>query len=174
MSFKIVKKRDKIKKALVIGDSNTWGYDPRSYFGGKYKKTWVDCLNVQGWKFESNGINGRCLHDILDMKVYEPYDFIWICLGTNDILQYRKIENIIEDMKIILTHFENAGILCPPVIEIVEFKQKSIELNQEYMKLKVPCIPYEKAELCFDGIHFSESGHKQFASNINKILNKKL
>ena len=42
------------------------------------------------------------------------------------------------------------------------------------MKLKVPCIPYEKVELCFDGIHFSESGHKQFASNINKILNKKL
>ena len=153
MSFKIVKKRDKMKKALVIGDSNTWGYDPRSYFGGKYKKTWVEYLEVQDWKFISNGINGRCLHDIL---------------------QYRKIENIIEDMKIILTHFENAGILCPPVIEIVEFKQKSIELNQEYMKLKVPCIPYEKVELCFDGIHFSESGHKQFASNINKILNKKL
>ena len=112
-----------MKKALVIGDSNTWGYDPRSYFGGKYKKTWVEYLEVHDWKFISNGINGRCLHDILDMKVYEPYDFIWICLGTNDILQYRKIENIIEDMKIILTHFENAGILCPPVIEIVEFKQ---------------------------------------------------
>ena len=33
-------------KILCFGDSNTYGYDPRSYFGGQYsaKHRWVDLL----------------------------------------------------------------------------------------------------------------------------------
>ena len=33
-------------KMLCFGDSNTYGYDPRSYFGGQYpaQHRWVDLL----------------------------------------------------------------------------------------------------------------------------------
>ena len=34
-------------KILCFGDSNTYGYDPRSYFGGQYlaQHRWVDLLH---------------------------------------------------------------------------------------------------------------------------------
>ena len=33
-------------KVICFGDSNTYGYDPRSYFGGQYpaQNRWVDLL----------------------------------------------------------------------------------------------------------------------------------
>ena len=41
-----------MKKALILGDSNTCGYDPRGYFQ-RYDLTYVDYLNdlVAGWMF---------------------------------------------------------------------------------------------------------------------------
>lgn len=40
------------EKALILGDSNTWGYDPRGYFQ-RYDLTYKDYLNdlVAGWMF---------------------------------------------------------------------------------------------------------------------------
>lgn len=36
-----------MKKILCIGDSNTYGYDPRSYIGGRYPEgvRWTSCLS---------------------------------------------------------------------------------------------------------------------------------
>ena len=31
-------------KLICFGDSNTWGYDPRGYFGGRYDHPWPDIL----------------------------------------------------------------------------------------------------------------------------------
>ena len=48
-------------KVICIGDSNTWGYDPRSYFGGRYEANcrWVDILAEKtGWVVINEGING--------------------------------------------------------------------------------------------------------------------
>ena len=41
-----------MKKALILGDSNTWGYDPRGYFQ-RYDLTYKDYLNdlVAKWTF---------------------------------------------------------------------------------------------------------------------------
>lgn len=41
-----------MKKVLFLGDSNTWGYDPRGYFQ-RYDLTYIDYLNdlVPGWIF---------------------------------------------------------------------------------------------------------------------------
>lgn len=39
-------------EVICFGDSNTYGYDPRSYFGGRYDadSRWVDILAAQtGW-----------------------------------------------------------------------------------------------------------------------------
>ena len=49
-------------KILCFGDSNTYGYDPRSYFGGQYpaKHRWVDLLAQKlDCKAVNAGENGR-------------------------------------------------------------------------------------------------------------------
>ena len=60
-----------MKKALILGDSNTWGYDPRGYFQ-RYDLTYKDYLNdlVAGWMFFEDSLNGRLLRDVKD----ETYD----------------------------------------------------------------------------------------------------
>ena len=47
---------------LCFGDSNTYGYDPRGYFGGRYEadSRWVDILAEKtGWTVCNMGQNGR-------------------------------------------------------------------------------------------------------------------
>ena len=75
-------------KVICIGDSNTWGYDPRSYVGDRYEADcrWVDILaDKTGWKIINEGVNGMCIPK-------NPAAFLgladqWIImLGTNDIL----------------------------------------------------------------------------------------
>ena len=37
-------------KILCFGDSNTYGYDPRGYFGGRYDDRWPEVLAaLTGW-----------------------------------------------------------------------------------------------------------------------------
>lgn len=47
---------------ICFGDSNTYGYDPRSYLGGRYgpDSRWVDILAEKtGWTICNMGQNGR-------------------------------------------------------------------------------------------------------------------
>ncbi|MFR5900125.1 MAG: hypothetical protein ACLUIO_11625 [Neglectibacter timonensis] len=47
---------------ICFGDSNTYGYDPRGYFGGRYDadNRWVDILAAEtGWTISNMGQNGR-------------------------------------------------------------------------------------------------------------------
>ena len=47
---------------ICFGDSNTYGYDPRSYLGGRYNpdSRWVDILAEKtGWTVCNMGQNGR-------------------------------------------------------------------------------------------------------------------
>ena len=47
---------------ICFGDSNTYGYDPRSYLGGRYDtdSRWVDILAAKtGWTVCNMGENGR-------------------------------------------------------------------------------------------------------------------
>ena len=49
-------------RLLCFGDSNTYGYDPRSYFGSRYDAAnrWVDLLAAKtGWELLNAGQNGR-------------------------------------------------------------------------------------------------------------------
>ena len=51
------------RRLLCYGDSNTYGYDPRSYLGGRYPKTvrWTGLLDAEGWKVINKGENGRSI-----------------------------------------------------------------------------------------------------------------
>lgn len=47
---------------ICFGDSNTYGYDPNGYFGGRYDgdSRWVDILASEtGWTVSNMGENGR-------------------------------------------------------------------------------------------------------------------
>lgn len=78
------------------GDSNTYGYDPRSLLGEAYPGGgWVEQLGqLWGIKLENLGMNGREIPDTpyqmsLPAKVMErcagPAQ-LWVMLGTNDCL----------------------------------------------------------------------------------------
>ena len=49
-------------KLICLGDSNTYGYDPRSWLGGRYPadSRWVDILAAKtDWEVLNLGQNGR-------------------------------------------------------------------------------------------------------------------
>ena len=74
---------------ICFGDSNTYGYDPRGYFGGHYDadSRWVDILAKKtGWTICNMGQNGR---EIPSSTLPFPADtdLLIVMLGTNDLLQ---------------------------------------------------------------------------------------
>ena len=51
------------RRLLCFGDSNTYGYDSRSYLGERYPESvrWTALLNAGGWKVINKGENGRSI-----------------------------------------------------------------------------------------------------------------
>lgn len=87
-----------MRKVLFYGDSNTYGYDPRGYLGGRYPESsrWPNLLQAglgRMWKIESDGMNGRTIpymrfqiEGMLNrIECCAPLDLFAIFLGTNDL-----------------------------------------------------------------------------------------
>ena len=81
-------------KVICFGDSNTYGYDPRSRLGGRYgaDSRWVDILMAEsGWTILNWGENGREIP--ASAPAFPPgTDRLILMLGTNDLLQGRSPE----------------------------------------------------------------------------------
>lgn len=84
------------RRLLCYGDSNTYGYDPRSYLGGRYPESvrWTALLKGYGWEDINRGENGRSIPRSgreTDMAVQslcrEEADILTVMLGSNDLLQ---------------------------------------------------------------------------------------
>ena len=86
------------KQILFYGDSNTYGYDPRGFFGGRYapENRWTDIL-AKGlrnmWDVYAEGRNGRMIPTAPEypdvgrmIRARRPLDIFACMLGTNDIL----------------------------------------------------------------------------------------
>ncbi len=85
---------------ICYGDSNTYGYDSRSFFGGRYEedKRWPEILDREtDWTVLNYGKNGRCTPYFLpeiewvtnrlkQWKNEAAPVWLWIMLGTNDLL----------------------------------------------------------------------------------------
>ena len=87
------------KRILCFGDSNTYGYDPRSYLGGRYPEDsrWPSILSAMPeWDTLNLGENGReipCRPPALSyaLEIFSrcmPWDAAVIMLGGNDLLQH--------------------------------------------------------------------------------------
>lgn len=177
-------------KVVCFGDSNTWGYDPRDFFGGSYDATWPDLLQKKtGWNVCNWGENGR---EIPGSPVIFPVDMdlLILMLGTNDILQGRTPDEISEKMEVFLRTLpvdrSKILLIAPPHLRYgawvtdPEMLRASETLSEAFRVLSLEsAILFADAqdwnvEIAYDGVHFTEQGHRHFAEGILKSIKEEL
>ena len=177
-------------KILCIGDSNTYGYDPRSYFGSRYpvEVRWTGRL--EGHEVINCGMNGLAVpydsRPFAEMIRAKSPDLAVVMLGSNDLLEGADAAAAADRMDTFLTAVLATGVrvllLAPPPMQHGEWVQRktlieeSENLRQCYRALgeKRGCFFADAGdwdvELLSDGVHFSPSGHAAFARGLAKAL----
>lgn len=163
-------------KILCYGDSNTFGYDPRGYFGGRYDDPWPELLGkLTGWEVRNNGMNGR---QIPKSAVVFPKDAdrILLMLGTNDLLSGADAGETARRMGEFLQKNDTRKVILlpPPHLWRGEWVADDALVDQSqllpelYAALGVPCIDTSGWDIpmAYDGVHFTEDGHRIFAENL--------
>ena len=180
-------------RILCFGDSNTYGYDPRGFFGDRYgaEDRWVDLLAKQtGHEIINAGANGREIprspYALRLLTQQQEVDIFLAMLGTNDLLQGASAKEATARMEAflnpLLPHCKQTLLVAPPPMKrgawvpTDELVSESILLAEEYKllaeKLNIPFVDtrHWNIELAFDGVHFTESGHHTFAEKLRKEL----
>ena len=175
-------------KILCYGDSNTYGYDPCSCFGGRYpaEGRWVDLLaGMLGCETVNGGENGReipaypwALNRFAELlAAQKPLDLLIVMLGTNDLLQGNDPESVTARMERFLKgiDFEKSGILLvtpPPMkrgawVPTQDLVDGSRALDESYRnlaeRLGIHHAGSPELPMTFDGVHLTEEGHKGLA-----------
>ena len=111
-------------KVICFGDSNTYGYDPRSYLGGRYAadSQWVDILAEKtGWTVRNLGENGREIPSSTPTFPADT-DLLIVMLGTNDLLQGRSPEQAAERLERFLSGItldrKKILLIAPPLVAL--------------------------------------------------------
>lgn len=129
-----------MKKVFFYGDSNTYGYDPAFYTGGRYprRSRWTTLLaeRLEGtWEVAVDGMPGRMIPRagrgadmVLDSwRAEMPVDLFAVMLGTNDLLSMRtpdasavaaKMENLIHGAQESLA--AKILLIAPPQIRFTD------------------------------------------------------
>ena len=184
-------------KILCFGDSNTYGYDPRSFFGSQYgpEHRWVDIL---AGKLECLAVNagengreiprreGELMRFELMMRNQKPLDYLLIMLGGNDLLQGNSVETVANRMAQFLSHIEDENmkviLIGPPPMKpgawITDERllTDSVRLISAYETVAkntgVSFIDtsHWDIDVTYDGVHYSEKGHRSFAENLYQKL----
>ena len=173
---------------ICFGDSNTYGYDPRSYLGGRYDpgSRWVDILAEEtGWTVRNLGENGR------EIPTSPPdfpadTDLLIVMLGTNDLLQGRSPEQAAERLERFLSgiSLDRSKILliAPPPVkrgawvpsqQLIDDSHAFAQLCQalaELMGVHFANAGKWDIPLAYDGVHFTEQGHRTFAAGLLEEL----
>ena len=107
---------------ICYGDSNTYGYDPRSFFGDRYDThvRWVDRIAEKGkWTVLNWGENGQEIPS-RPVKFPDSVDLLIIMLGTNDLLQGRDAQAVKTRMHRFLRQISYANVkillVAPPAL----------------------------------------------------------
>ena len=180
-------------RILCFGDSNTYGYDPRGFFGDRYgaEDRWVDLLAKQAvHEIINAGANGREIprnpYALRLLNEHAPVDIFLVMLGTNDLHQGASSKEAVARMEAfldpLLPHYQQILLVAPPPMKrgawvpTDELVAESINLAEEYKllaeKMNIPFVDtrHWNIELTFDGVHFTEEGHHSFAENLGKEL----
>ena len=172
-------------KILCFGDSNTYGFDSRSYFGERYpaNERWVDILaRSLGVECVNLGENGRRIPLRGTAPALAPGEYMIIMLGGNDLLEGYTARQCGAALESLLRRSAlRAGcvlVVAPPPFTLGAWVG-STELVEES---KLLAAEYERAaasvgahfadaaawnvETLYDGVHFSPEGHRAFARGI--------
>ena len=125
-------------KILCIGDSNTYGYDPRSYLGDRYpaEVRWTDRLKE--WDVINCGVNGMTVpreysRFIAQVRINEP-DLVIVMLGTNDCFRGLSAVQIAERMDRFLDSIggltKQILLISPPVLQCGDWVQDADMLEE--------------------------------------------
>ena len=174
-------------KLWCFGDSNTYGYDPCGFFGGRYAAPWPALLAEKtGFQVINDGKNGRMVpereYEILQFR--RDADALIVMLGTNDLLEGATARETAARMEAFLNRCDMPLVLLvspPPFVRgawvpddgLVE---ESKNLARQYEGLaKRLGLPYADAgewdiALAYDGVHFTEEGHMRFAEGLASCL----
>ncbi len=189
---------DERMKIVCYGDSNTYGYDPRSWFGERYEEQicWVERLGINlGCETLNAGLNGREIPRSEEAIIHAGEylrslrgDAVLVMLGSNDLLQGASAEEAGARMERFLLQLtrsgETAGLIAPPPMQAGEWPDaaalcESTKLASCYASVaeKLGCPFVDAGEwgigLCFDGVHFTEEGHRRFADSLAAFLDKR-
>lgn len=188
------------QRILCYGDSNTYGYDPRSYLGGRYPKDvrWTGKLEAAGWEIINQGENGRSIPR-LDSEIEavaravqeaEP-EILTVMLGSNDLLQRpgltaevcgQRMERFLSALLAEVPAEFKVLLIAPPPMEpgawvpdpaLIRESHRLADCYETLAKrLGVFFADAGKwdVELTFDGVHFSEAGHRVFTVGLFEIL----
>ena len=173
---------------ICFGDSNTYGYDPRSWLGGRYEASdrWVDILAAQtGWTVCNLGQNGREIPAAA--PVFPPdTDLLILMLGTNDLLQgcspedaAKKLEHFLADLPLAQ---QNILLIAPPPMALGQWvaSRRLVEDScmfaqlcrdvAEQLGIRFANAGDWEIALAYDGVHFTEQGHRAFAAGLLEEL----
>lgn len=182
-----------------LGDSNTYGYDPRSFFGEQLpeEERWVTILSeLMNCTVINDGENGReiprkkwefqAVERLLDKE--PKIDILIVMLGTNDLLQGKSAIEVSERMECFLKQIsidpEKVLLLGPPYLKpgewvpTEELVDASRKLNKKYRalagRMNIPFVDVGEWELpvAFDGVHLTREGHRVFAEKLFHFLKK--
>ena len=192
------------RRLLCYGDSNTYGYDPRSYLGERYPETvrWTALLDAEGWKVINQGENGRSIPQ-RDQEIETAVQTILrakaeiaiIMLGSNDLLQCPGLtaENCGGRMEKFLTSFlaethtaPQVMLVAPPPMEPGAWVSDPITIETSHrlagcyeavahrLGIAFADAGAWNVGLTYDGVHFSEAGHLAFARGMQAALSNLL
>ena len=185
-------------RMLCYGDSNTYGYDPRGFFGDRYPKEsrWVDILARKlKWEVQNEGQNGREIPSrpfqyqrAGELLAQSAPDIFAIMLGTNDLLRGFTAVEACSRMEGFLRYLQpkcrQLLLIAPPPMKrgawVTEENliTESVKLAEAYQVLSQKLgIAFANAgqwnvPLAFDGVHFTEAGHRAFAEGLYAYLTK--
>ena len=180
---------------VCFGDSNTYGYDPRSPLGERYASEvrWTALLDrFPSWDIENQGQNGREiptrpaeLERFSALLARRPHLLV-VILGTNDLLRHPgfSAEDVAGRMERLLARpFPCRCLLvAPPPVRFGAWAAEerliaeSARLGGAYAMLARRLgIDFADAAawdipLAFDGVHFTPEGHRRFAREMARLL----
>lgn len=185
-----------MRRLLCYGDSNTYGYDPHSPTGGRYPST-VRWTGLMGPEYEviNAGQNGQmipcrgaeCAAVRALLRRVRPVDLFLVMLGTNDLLNLAAAEEAADRMRrfweAVLSALGDTRVLliAPPPLRSGEWVTEP-EIPGRSVRYAALCgalarefgLAFADAgawdvDLAFDGVHFSEEGHRAFANGLLRI-----
>ncbi len=177
-------------KIICFGDSNTYGYDPRSWLGSRYcaDSRWVDILSAAtSWTIYNWGENGRGIPSIAPV-LPKDIDLFILMLGTNDLLRGSSPKEAAEKLEYFLSSISlnrnQILLIAPPPLTLGQWVMDQ-NLIDDSLTFAQYCqtlalrkeIPFADAgkwniTLSYDGVHFSEQGHKTFAARLLELISR--